>query len=98
MDSYFIDPQRRRGAKLIFPAHQLVVCTDSYGIRTQLKFNVVVEKMDLQNLIVSCCGVSFLDGELIYGLILANSLDGECRPVENVCEHHRQRKLRADAR
>ncbi|XP_039434978.1 spindle assembly abnormal protein 6 homolog [Culex pipiens pallens] len=51
MDSYFIDPQRRRGAKQIFPAHQLVVCTDSYGIRTQLKFNVVVEKMDLQNLI-----------------------------------------------
>lgn len=51
MDSYFIDPQRRRGAKLIFPAHQLAVCTDSYGIRTQLKFNVVVEKMDLQNLI-----------------------------------------------
>ncbi|XP_055635525.1 spindle assembly abnormal protein 6 homolog [Toxorhynchites rutilus septentrionalis] len=51
MDTYFIDAQRRRGVKVLFPSHLLSVSQDSHGIRTQLKYNVVVEKMDLQNLI-----------------------------------------------
>ncbi|XP_055587306.1 spindle assembly abnormal protein 6 homolog [Uranotaenia lowii] len=51
MDSYFIDPQRRRGVKVLFPNHQLSVNLQNYGLHNQIKYNVVVEKMDLQNLI-----------------------------------------------
>ncbi|XP_058811579.1 spindle assembly abnormal protein 6 homolog [Topomyia yanbarensis] len=51
MDNYFIDAHRRRGIKVLFPSYQLPVSVDSYGLRSQLKYNVVVEKMDLQNLI-----------------------------------------------
>ncbi|XP_065084128.1 spindle assembly abnormal protein 6 homolog [Ochlerotatus camptorhynchus] len=51
MDSYFIDPQRRRAVKVLFPNHPLSVNSECYGLRNQLKYNVVVEKMDLVNLI-----------------------------------------------
>ncbi|KXJ82735.1 hypothetical protein RP20_CCG011631 [Aedes albopictus] len=51
MDSYFIDPQRRRAIKVLFPNHPLTVNSESFGLRNQLKYNVVVEKMDLVNLI-----------------------------------------------
>lgn len=52
MDSYFIDPQRRRAVKVLFINHPLSVNSECYGLRNQLKYNVVVEKMDLVNLIV----------------------------------------------
>ncbi|XP_058448955.1 spindle assembly abnormal protein 6 homolog [Malaya genurostris] len=51
MDNYFIDAHRRRGVKVLFPSYQLPVSVECYGLRSQLKYNVVVEKMDLQNLI-----------------------------------------------
>ncbi|XP_062540084.1 spindle assembly abnormal protein 6 homolog [Armigeres subalbatus] len=51
MDSYFIDPQRRRAVKVLFPIHPLTITSDCFGLRNQLKYNVVVEKMDLVNLI-----------------------------------------------
>lgn len=59
MDSYFIDPQRRRAVKVLFPNYPLSVNSECYGLRNQLKYNVVVEKMDLVNLIV---GYSEPDG------------------------------------
>lgn len=36
---------------MICPSYTLPVSVENYGLRSQLKYNVVVEKMDLQNLI-----------------------------------------------
>lgn len=51
MDNCFIDIHRRRGVRVLFPSYQLPLNTNNYGIHTQQKYNVVMEKMDMQNLI-----------------------------------------------
>ncbi|XP_050083626.1 spindle assembly abnormal protein 6 homolog [Anopheles aquasalis] len=50
MDSYFINDQRRQCVKVLFPSVPLHVGMECGGMRTQEQFDVVVEKMETQNL------------------------------------------------
>lgn len=79
MDNYFIDPQRRRAIKVLFSNHPLTVNSESFGLRNQLKYNVVVEKMDLVNLIVGHSGSAkfyeYDDGFNLTLIVSANPAD-----------------------
>lgn len=52
MDSCFINNKNRREIKILFPSFNFNINIDSYGLKTLQKFNVIVEKMDVQNLVV----------------------------------------------
>ncbi|ETN60009.1 type II keratin [Anopheles darlingi] len=50
MDSYFINDQRRQFVKVLFPSVSLHVGVENGGMRSLELFDVVVEKMETQNL------------------------------------------------
>lgn len=52
LDSFFIDNQKRKNVTNIFPSIQFNINCDLYGIKTNDRFNITIEKAEMHNLMV----------------------------------------------
>lgn len=52
LESFFIDNQKRKNVTNIFPSIQFNISCDLYGIKTNDRFKITVEKAEAHNLMV----------------------------------------------
>lgn len=78
LDSFFIDINKRKNVANIFPPIQFNINCDLYGIKTNDRFNITVEKAEMHNLMVKQLNIFYLTNNLICNSILQQIRISDC--------------------